>query len=349
MSLARAIPTGFVAQSLRGLVLAACVATVAHAHDARPLSVSVEARGDHVYVVRINVPASVPPANRPGLVWPEGCDTAAQRAGASIYLTASTGLVRCTASVEGRSLHVAYPLFNPSLSTVFRFTPVSGSTRTSVLAPDAMRWVVPETPSRLAVARDYLALGIEHILAGLDHLLFVTGLLLLARTGRRVVLVVTGFTIGHSVTLSLAALGVVSIAVPAVEAAIALSILFLAAELARGRTNSLTWRYPLIVSLCCGLLHGVGFAAALGEIGLPPDEVTTALVFFNLGVEAGQLAFIVPLLISAAVWRALVDGTRCPGTPASAVARAQAVTRTSMTYCIGIVASFWVVERLAAL
>jgi len=170
--------------------------------------------------------------------------------------------------------------------------PSGDATRTAVLPPDRLDWTVPSSSNGMTVAHDYFLLGVKHIWEGVDHLLFIAGLLMLAKKPRRIVVAVTGFTLAHSITLSLSALGVVRAPVPPIEAGIALSILFLAREVARPHTESLARRFPLLISSVFGLLHGFGFAAALSEAGLPQKEIVPALLFFNVGVEAGQLAFI---------------------------------------------------------
>ncbi len=129
--------------------------------------------------------------------------------------------------------------------------------------------------------------------------------MVIAGTWRRILITITGFTIAHSITLALSALGLVRVPIPAVEAAIALSIVFLAVEIVRGDKTSLTYRYPIAVSSSFGLLHGFGFAAVLGETGLPQTEIPAALLFFNVGVELGQIAFVlavVPRISSFASW-----------------------------------------------
>ena len=144
------------------------------------------------------------------------------------------------------------------------------------------------------LAADYLAMGIEHILLGVDHLAFVAGLLLLVRGWGRLVKTITAFTVAHSLSLALAVAGVVRVPPGPVEAAIALSIAYLAVEVVyavRGR-RGWTVRYPWMVAFGFGLLHGLGFAGALTGLGLPPREIPWALLFFNLGVEAGQLLFV---------------------------------------------------------
>lgn len=224
------------------------------------------------------------------------------------------------------------------LARLFLMLSVSGELLAHELQPLA---------SSQDIARDYLLHGMEHIIGGLDHLLFVFALLVIARTPRRVLWTVTGFTLGHSLTLSLAALGVVSVPVPPMEAAIALSIVFLAVEIARGDRNGLSYRYPLLVSCGFGLLHGLGFASALGELGLVEGAMLWSLLFFNLGVEAGQLLFIAALALLVHLFvragRALHETAGPVFTPQYLAARADLAA----AYCIGIPASWWLVERVA--
>jgi len=214
--------------------------------------------------------------------------------------------------------------------------------RAQVLPPEAAAWSIPRESTWMRVALSYLELGIRHIWTGFDHLLFVTGLLVLAGTLRRVILAITGFTLAHSVTLSLSALGLVRLPSAPVEAAIALSILFLAWEIARPLPQSLARRYPLLVSCAFGLLHGFGFAAALREVGLPTDELAVALLCFNLGVEVGQIVFIV------AVLALLVPAARAAGR-ISGLAGWQARPEIVWGYALGVPATFWFFQRLGAL
>jgi hydrogenase/urease accessory protein HupE len=180
--------------------------------------------------------------------------------------------------------------------------------------------------------------GIEHILFGFDHLLFVLALILIVRSGRVLLWTITAFTIAHSITLSLATLGVVYVPGPPVEATIALSILLLACEIVRLQRSqaSMTARWPWIVAFSFGLLHGFGFAGALTEIGLPQSDIPLALFTFNVGVEAGQLIFI------AAVLGVLACARRIDFPP---VVERHALS--VATYAIGTVAAFWFIERLA--
>ena len=189
-----------------------------------------------------------------------------------------------------------------------------------------------------AVARAYLSHGIEHILFGFDHLLFVLGLILIVRSTRMLLLTVTGFTVAHSITLSLATLGIVHVPGPPVEACIALSILLLASEIVRLQRGerSLTASWPWAVAFVFGLLHGLGFASALIDIGLPQGDIPLALFAFNAGVEVGQLAFIAAVL-------GVMQLAKLFHVPATFEGRLRTVT----AYGVGTVAAFWFVERLA--
>jgi hydrogenase/urease accessory protein HupE len=187
-------------------------------------------------------------------------------------------------------------------------------------------------------ARRYLALGVEHILLGIDHLLFVLGLLLIVRGPRMLIKTVTAFTVAHSLTLALATLGVVTVPPRPVEAAIALSILFLAVEILHARQGriGLTYRLPWLVAFAFGLLHGLGFAGALAEIGLPAGEIPLALLFFNLGVEIGQLLFVAAVLSVRFALRRLEVAWPAWAEPLPA-------------YAIGTIACFWFMERTSAI
>jgi len=331
---------------IRRVLLAACcllflIAQRVSAHDARPLSVSIIEQQERTYRVDVRMPPSIESSNRPNISFPEGCMVHTGGVREVTDAWAQTLLVACSGLREGlagQRIAIHYTLFNPSLSTLIRFIPAVGGTRTAVLAPDQTEWSVPPSVNWRTVARDYLLLGIEHIWAGVDHLLFVTGLLLLARTPRRIAIAVTGFTLAHSATLSASALGLVRLPSPPIEAGIALSILFVAREIVRPGATTLARRHPLAISSFFGLLHGFGFAAALREAGLPRNEIAVALLLFNTGVEVGQLLFIFLVLgVIAVVFRL----TR---TPTPVLSRAESLA----AYGLGIPAAFWFFERLEA-
>jgi hydrogenase/urease accessory protein HupE len=215
---------------------------------------------------------------------------------------------------------------------------LDGTYSTTLVSP-SRPWIdVATSRGLLEVAGAYVKHGIEHILFGYDHLLFVLALILIVRSGRVLLLTVTAFTVAHSITLSLAALAVVRVPGPPVEAAIALSILLLAREIIRSDRGqmSLTAKWPWLVAFSFGLLHGFGFASALAEIGLPQRDIPLALFSFNVGVEIGQLIFIA-IVLSALACARLVKFPPIFERYASAGA----------TYAIGIVAAFWFIERLS--
>ena len=231
-------------------------------------------------------------------------------------------------------------------------------TRTDVLvrytlegeaSPQAMRltaatpaFVVPAAMTGLGVFASYFRLGVDHILHGIDHLMFVFVLLLLIRDWRRLLGAVTAFTVAHSLSLAAASLGWIVIPVAPVEAVVALSIAVLAAELLRapGSKPSLTERAPWVVAFAFGLLHGLGFASALLDIGLPEGDVPLALLAFNLGVEAGQILFITVVLAVGAAFARLYPAGRLQILPGSPGLRTAA-------YAIGTLAAYWVFERMA--
>nr|WP_321249017.1 HupE/UreJ family protein [uncultured Ruegeria sp.] len=191
-----------------------------------------------------------------------------------------------------------------------------------------------------AASKRYLSLGLEHILTGLDHLLFVLCLIFVVSGGWQLIKTITAFTVAHSITLGLATFGWVVLRPPPVEATIALSIVFLASEIIlkdRGYT-SLTFERPWLVAFVFGLLHGLGFAGALSEIGLAPEEVPTALLFFNIGVELGQIMFVGFVLATVVFFKVLFG----PATPLRHF-------RQLVVYGIGSLAMFWFMERLTGL
>jgi hydrogenase/urease accessory protein HupE len=239
----------------------------------------------------------------------------------------SSGLAGAAIGVEG--------LAAVRSDVLLRVTRADGSAVRAVLRAEASVFRLPRTQRPLDVAGGYLALGIEHLLTGADHLLFLLGLMLLVRERRRLLGTVTAFTLGHSVTLSLAALEIVHIPSAPAEAAIALSILVLAVELARDRPGALS-RRPWAMAAAFGLLHGLGFAGALAEIGLPAREIPLALVSFNTGIELGQIAFLAA--VAAVLWIARPAVRRFPAWSAAVP-----------VYLIGTLAAYWLFERLAAL
>ena len=213
-----------------------------------------------------------------------------------------------------------------------------GPTLDRLLRPEAPRVTLSHQAPGSAGVPAYLRLGIEHLLFGFDHILFVVGLMFFVRRPRQLVQVVTAFTVAHSITLALSSLGVLTLSQRPVEATIALSILFLAVELARGaaRQRSLMARWPWALAFGFGLLHGFGFAGALSEIGLPENARAMALLLFNVGVEIGQLMVVAVLLVSLRLltW----SRVRLPGVAAQVP-----------VYLMGVVSAYWFVDRVVSL
>jgi hydrogenase/urease accessory protein HupE len=246
------------------------------------------------------------------------------------------GSLRCDRVLGGSTIQIR-GLDATVTNVLVRVAFAEGSLQTALLSPRVPSFTVAAKPGALQVFATYLQLGVEHILTGIDHLLFVLCLILLVRGIRRLLATVTAFTIAHSITLAAATLGLVNVPAAPVEATIALSIVFLACELLRAPAlrSDVTRAYPWLVAFSFGLLHGLGFAGALAEIGLPHGEIPLALFSFNAGVELGQLAFIAAVLSLKHLARRLVQSM--PNWAPRGVA-----------YAIGCTAAYWVFERLAA-
>lgn len=239
--------------------------------------------------------------------------------------------VTCIGRMEAPQL--GWPAFPGHGEAILRIAPRDRPVQVHRLTPEAPFATIEARPSSWQVWRSYFIIGLEHILMGWDHLLFVIALVLLVRRGWEVVKAATAFTVAHSLTLAAVTLGFAGLPQRPVEALIALSIAFLALEIARRTPETLTRRLPWLVAFGFGLLHGFGFAGALREIGLPEGEVPAALVSFNLGVEAGQLLVIGAVLALLALLRGLR-----PAMEARAIHIA--------SYAIGITGVYWLVDRV---
>jgi hydrogenase/urease accessory protein HupE len=250
----------------------------------------------------------------------------------------SGGLTGQTIAIEGLS--------STSTDVLVRVESLGGVTQTERLSPTKTTFAVRAAPGFSEVAATYLRLGVEHILFGFDHLLFVLALVILVRGWRRVAITVTAFTVAHSITLAAATLGLVHVPGPPVEAAIALSIVLVAVEIVNARRGlpSLTARWPWLVAFCFGLLHGFGFAGALAEVGLPQHAIPIALLFFNLGVEIGQLAFVAAILTADGLFRRAMALRLEP----ALVQRTAHRLDITAAYVIGAVAVYWLIERTSA-
>ena len=243
--------------------------------------------------------------------------------------------VTCTDGIKGREIRVD-GLRTTLTDALVRIAYLGGTTQISRLTPEAPVVVVAGVQTRLEVSGTYFWLGVDHILSGFDHLLFVFALILLIRDVWMLVKTVTAFTVAHSITLAGATLGYFSLSPGPVEATIALSIAFVASELAKSQSGEagLSQNYPWVIAFAFGLLHGFGFAGALQEIGLPQSDVPLALLMFNLGVEAGQLMFVAIVLIAFKAVSALVSVPLAP-------------VRLAAAYLIGTISSYWFFSRVS--
>lgn len=245
----------------------------------------------------------------------------------------SVWTISCPDGLEGET--VGLTGLDATLSdALIRIAPLGRSVQVQRLTPDRPVVEVLARPERWQVARTYLQLGVEHIVFGFDHLLFVLSLVLLLRGAWTLAKTVTAFTVAHSLTLVGTTLGWVSLPSAPVESAIALSIVFLAVEIVKSHPGEqrLSERFPWVVAFTFGLLHGFGFASALGEIGMPEGEVPMALFTFNVGVEIGQLMIVAVALAVLALIRRFAEGLMRP-------------TQLAAAYGVGVIASAWFLER----
>ena len=325
------------------LLLATPTATV-FAHEVRPAYLELRQSGPGTYDALWKVPGQ---GNlRLGLYveLPAGCTNVAQPRGTmanSAYTERWT--VKCAGGLSGGTIHVS-GLSATAVDVLVRLGRLDGTTQVTRLTPSAPSFVVAAAADAVGVARTYTVLGVEHILSGVDHLLFVLALIIITRGGWTLVKPVTAFTVSRSITLTLATLGYVHIPQRPVEAMIALSIVFVAAEILHGRKGrkGITASAPWIVALLFGLMHGLGFASGLKDAGLPDGHIPTALLFFSIGVEAGHFLFIgfvlsvTALLLRAARKLAPIYQER------------SAIIQLLPPYAIGSVAMFWVMQRIVA-
>jgi hypothetical protein len=324
---------------IRGGVLAAVVLlapSLGLAHGLDPASLSLRESRPGVFDVRWRVSALRLPGADVQPALPERCrridraDAIDEGDHVTLRFTVDCGPESLAGEVVGvRDLGAA------KINALLTLARLDGTETQAVLGPRSPSFTVPVRPGRLDVVRGYVMLGIEHILGGPDHLLFVLGLLLLVSGPRLLVQTITAFTLGHSITLSAAVLQVATVPSRPVEVLIAASVLLLAVELARaGGRPTLLRRFPWAMAVAFGLLHGFGFAGALAEAGLPPADVPLALVSFNVGIELGQLAFVGALLAAGALVRRWQPGIAIPSMRLA-------------VYAMGILAASWCFERIA--
>src|SRR5262245_10621697 len=264
-------------------------------------------------------------------------DSSATKFYTETYLVKQWHVPAGHAPLDGQTINIK-GLEKTITDALISITYLNGNTASYILKPAKPFLIVSGKQGNSIAVWSYLSLGIEHIWMGIDHLLFVLGLLLLVSGRRKLFITITTFTIAHSITLALATLKIIQVSSAFAEACIALSIVFLAVELARHYRghDGITYKYPWMVAFIFGLMHGLGFAGALTSIGLPEQSIPMALLLFNVGVEIGQVVFVFAVLL--VMW--LVHGF---------IHSRRQMLRWIPVYAIGSMAAFWFIQRIIVL
>jgi hypothetical protein len=310
----------------------------ARAHESRPGYLELREGEPGRFAMLWKKPAQGDLVLRLEPVLPEGCEIdrshGRQFVGSALVVRAT---VVCAGSLAGRSIAIA-GLDGTLTDVLVRVGYASGVQEVHLLRPSSPSVVLRATPAAAARAASYVSLGMGHIAQGIDHLLFVLGLLLIVESRWMLVKTISAFTVAHSLTLAAATLGVAEVPAAPLNAAIALSILFLGPEIVRARRggSSLTIRQPWLVAFAFGLLHGFGFAGGLSATGLPHGEIPLALLLFNVGVELGQLVFVGLVLAVARAFRQLEF-------------QWPAWVEALPAYAVGSLGAFWTIERTGLL
>ncbi len=314
--------------------LALLAALPAHADELRPGYLEFTQQDTQHWKLLWKAPVLGGLATRTRPAFPAFCTQSEPQARVEGAVLVAESRLTCSRELAGSKVGLA-GMDAAFTDALLRVAPLNRPVQAARLTQSKAMVDVVAIPDRWEVARNYFGLGVEHILSGYDHLLFVIALVLLIVRPGAVAKAATAFTVAHSITLIGSTLGLVGLAQAPVEALIALSIIFLAVEIVKRdpKRPSLTERKPWLIAFLFGLIHGFGFAGALREVGLPESDVPTALLTFNLGVEAGQLLIVAAVLLLIAVVGKLRPQSLRP------------VTVTA-TYAIGTIASFWFIERI---
>jgi hydrogenase/urease accessory protein HupE len=318
---------------LAGLLLAA---PAAFAHETRPAYLELKETAPGQFSVLWRTPVLAGMRLRVALKLPDGARNIEEPSVQELpdSLVERRSIDAGPAGLAGR--RIEFPGLQFTITDVLvRIERLDGTHSTELVRPPRP-WIEVAAPrGALAAAGVFLAQGIDHILLGVDHLLFVLGLLAIVRTPWMLVKTITAFTVAHSITLAIATLGFASVPAPPLNAAIALSILFLGPEILRawrGET-SFTIRHPWVVAFAFGLLHGFGFASGLTALGLPQREIPLALLMFNVGVEIGQLAFVALILALVRAFKVLQVRWPRP-------------VELLPAYVVGSLGAFWTIQRV---
>ena len=261
--------------------------------------------------------------------------------------------LECEYSLTGKTFGVNN-IISTSANVLLRIRRHDGTLVTQILTPDQPLFTIPEAQSSWQVFKQYLFYGIEHLAEGLDHILFVVTLVMLVGIHRKLLIIITLFTLGHSITLSLAVLGFVNFPQALAEICIALSIVMTAGagirQQSNNRSESLIARKPGSIAIMFGLLHGLGFAGALLDVGLPENEIPVALLAFNLGIEIGQLILIAMLVVLSFSWQWILELASKPLVGEALAGQWQNYSSSKIAqllgYAIGVIAAYWFWQRL---
>lgn len=333
----------------------------AQAHDPRPLTIDIRQKDNKLKDKKVSVdwktPGSIAPSGRPVITLLPPCQAQGRPVERRLN-NAYSGHADFICPLNETAaqypvLSIQYPQGNPSLAGFIRLHGADGQLRHSeMVKPGITDWAFPaaspNSKGSEISAPLYFRLGVVHILKGWDHLLFLACLMMIAGRMRRLIMAVTGFTLSHSLTLGAATLDLLSLPIVLVEALIALSIVFLAAEILRADKTTLAWRHPVSVAFLFGLLHGFGFANVLTHLGLPTGQVVPALLFFNLGVEAGQLVFVLAVgtvIFTLGLTLRLTLRRQFAG---KLTATRIGLAQHAAIWPVGLLAGFWSVQRVLA-
>lgn len=304
------------------------------AHEVRPAYLQISETGNNIYKVFWKVPTirNAEPDIKP--IFPKGYTlemlrTPQTRGNGMVYAYVLKG----NESLAGKQITIE-GLSSSGIDALINIEYANGEKASLLVQPGKNSGIIPGKTDKGQVVKTYTILGVEHILFGLDHLLFVLALIIITKGFKKVLKTITAFTLAHSITLSMAVLGYANVPGPPVEAIIALSIVFLAVEILKNINGeqTLTSKKPWLVAFTFGLLHGFGFAGALAEVGLPQSEIPLALAFFNVGVELGQIGFVILALILIKI---LALNKNWP-----------MALKKLPAYAIGSIAMFWMIERI---
>lgn len=324
---------------LLAILLGMLLSTQLFAHEIRPALLEIEERQPGMFDVTWKVPALGDRVLGLAPVFPECMKPVGPP---SNHISPGAMVQYYTFKTDGQPIAgetiLIQGLSSLQIDVLVRINLANGEHHSIILRPKSPSFVIPERATKSAVAWSYMKMGVIHIFEGIDHLLFVLALVIIVPNMWMLLKTITAFTVAHSITLALATLGYVHVPSGPTEAVTALSIVFLAVEIVRIRQGkfSLAAKYPWAVAMTFGLVHGLGFAGALSEVGLPQHEIPLALLMFNVGVELGQIAFVFAMLciwgILHMIWtvQPLLEPMR----------RWQLVP-----YAIGCVAAFWTIER----